>query len=113
MKLLLVYGPLSSSTWTSDPTVNDGSSLTGSTVIDTVAGGESAPSDVAVNVKPSDPLKVSSGEYVHSWVHVLGVCASHTIEPVSDTDPWLGCCGVNTVTASPDASIASSSMRRS
>ena len=43
-------------TVTSGPTVNEGVSFTASTVMDTVADGDGLPSDVAVNVKLSDPL---------------------------------------------------------
>src|SRR5690349_10948563 len=100
--------PLSSSTVTSPPTVNDGSSFTGSTVIDTVADGDATSSEVAVKPKLSVPLKSRSGVYVQACVHVFGVWPSHSTVPVSDSDPWLGVPGVNATTAAPDASIASS-----
>jgi hypothetical protein len=43
------------------PTVNDGGSLTGSTVIETAAAADVPSPDVAVYVNPSDPKKSASG----------------------------------------------------
>jgi hypothetical protein len=85
-----------------------GASLTGFTVIDTVAGADAPLPSFAVYVKLSVPLKSGSGVYWTLAVHTFGVRPLQVTAPIAPSVPLAGPVPIANVDASPSASLADS-----